>query len=126
MPFITGWLWWSVAALRIFVSTFVFKGPFGLMLYCTSHRPFFKPDYTWMNYYLPWVLTPFFGHTPETYYSHHIGIHHPENNLEDNESSTIHMVNANGAFADTDEAIAVLRRRTERVPLRSGNLEVAV
>ena len=89
MPFITGWLWWGVAAVHFGVSTFVFKGPFGLMLHCTSHRPFFKPEYAWMNNYLPWVLAPFFGHTPETYYSHHIGMHHPENNLEDDESSTM-------------------------------------
>ncbi|WP_080241212.1 fatty acid desaturase family protein [Spirosoma rigui] len=89
MPFVTGAVWWLVAALHFFVSTFVFKGPFGLMLHCTSHRPFFKPEYGWMNNYLPWVLAPFFGHTPETYYSHHIGMHHPENNLEDDESSTM-------------------------------------
>ena len=42
-----------------------------------------------LNNYLPWVVAPFFGHTPETYYSHHIGMHHPENNLEDDESSTM-------------------------------------
>lgn len=89
VPLITGWLWWTVAALHFMANTFVFKGPFGLMLHCTSHRPFFKPEYAWMNNYLPWVLAPFFGHTPETYYSHHIGMHHPENNLENDESSTM-------------------------------------
>ncbi|GAB3490789.1 hypothetical protein GCM10027341_02970 [Spirosoma knui] len=89
MPFVTGWVWWTVAAVHFYVSNFVFKGPFGLMLHCTSHRPFFKPEYGWMNNYLPWIVAPFFGHTPETYYSHHIGMHHPENNLEDDESSTM-------------------------------------
>ena len=89
MPFVTGWIWWAVAAVHFYVSNFVFKGPFGLMLHCTSHRPFFKPEYPWLNNYLPWVVAPFFGHTPETYYSHHIGMHHPENNLEDDESSTM-------------------------------------
>ncbi|QJW88406.1 fatty acid desaturase [Spirosoma taeanense] len=89
MPFLTGWAWWAVAAVHFYVSNFVFKGPFGLMLHCTSHRQFFKPEHTWLNNYLPWVLAPFFGHTPETYYSHHIGMHHPENNLEDDESSTM-------------------------------------
>ncbi|GAB3563927.1 hypothetical protein GCM10027578_08530 [Spirosoma luteolum] len=89
MPFITGWMWWAVAAVHFFISNFRFKGPFGLMLHCTSHRPFFKPEYGWMNNYLPWILAPFFGHSPETYYSHHIGMHHPENNLEDDESSTM-------------------------------------
>ncbi len=89
MPFVTGWLWWTVAAIHFYISNFVFKGPFGLMLHCTSHRPFFKPEYASLNNYLPWVLAPFFGHTPETYYSHHIGMHHPENNLEDDDSSTM-------------------------------------
>jgi fatty acid desaturase len=89
MPFVTGWIWWTVAAAHFYVSNFVFKGPFGLMLHCTSHRQFFKSDYDWMNKYLPWILAPFFGHTPETYYSHHIGMHHPENNLEDDDSSTM-------------------------------------
>ncbi|QIP17154.1 fatty acid desaturase [Spirosoma aureum] len=89
MPFITGWVWWAVAAIHFYVSNFVFKGPFGLMLHCTSHRPFFKAEYPRLNNYLPWILAPFFGHTPETYYSHHIGMHHPENNLEDDDSSTM-------------------------------------
>ncbi|CCH57284.1 fatty acid desaturase [Fibrisoma limi BUZ 3] len=89
MPFVTGWLWWSLALLHIYITTFTFKGPFGLMLHCTSHRPFFKPEYKWMNNYLPWIVAPFFGQTPETYFSHHIGMHHPENNLEDDDSSTM-------------------------------------
>ncbi|WP_020597633.1 fatty acid desaturase family protein [Spirosoma panaciterrae] len=89
MPFVTGWVWWTIAAVHFYVSNFVFKGPFGLMLHCTSHRQFFKSEYGWMNNYLPWIVAPFFGHTPETYYSHHIGMHHPENNLEDDDSSTM-------------------------------------
>lgn len=89
MPFVTGWVWWTVAAVHLYISTFVFKGPFGLMLHCTSHRQFFKSEYDWMNKYIPWIVAPFFGHTPETYYSHHIGMHHPENNLEDDDSSTM-------------------------------------
>lgn len=89
MPFLTGWAWWAVAFLHLCFSNLGIKGPFGLMLHCTSHRQFFKSEYNWMNYYLPWVLAPFFGHTPETYYSHHIGMHHPENNLEDDDSSTM-------------------------------------
>lgn len=89
MPFITGALWWGIAAVHFYISNFVFKGPFGLMLHCTSHRQFFKSEYDWLNKYIPWILAPFFGHSPETYYSHHIGMHHSENNLEDDESSTM-------------------------------------
>ncbi len=89
LPFITGWLWWLIAAAYFYYNNFAYKGPFGLMLHCTSHRPWFKSKYKWMNLYLPWVIGPFFGQTPETYFSHHLGMHHPENNLEDDISSTM-------------------------------------
>lgn len=89
MPFISGWLWWVIAVAYFFMNNFVFKGPFGLMLHCTSHRQFFKKKYQALNYYLPWFVGPFFGQTPETYYSHHIWMHHPENNLPEDKSSTM-------------------------------------
>lgn len=89
MPFVPTWLWWLMAVAYLFVNNFVFKGPFGLMLHCTSHRIFFKKKYQIFNYYLPWIVGPFFGQTPETYYSHHIWMHHPENNLPEDKSSTM-------------------------------------
>lgn len=89
MPFITGAAWWALALVYAYLNNFAFKGPFGLMLHCTSHRALFKKEYDYMNNYLPWVIAPFFGHSPETYYTHHIGMHHAENNLEDDESSTM-------------------------------------
>lgn len=89
MPFVTGWVWWVLAAVSLFINNITFKGPFGLMLHCTTHRPFFKERYARLNHYLPWVLAPFFGQSPETYHAHHIGMHHTENNLEPDESSTM-------------------------------------
>jgi len=89
MPFIDGWIWWALAVFYLILNNFVFKGPFGLMLHCTSHRAFFKKKYQVFNYYLPWIVGPFFGQTPETYYSHHIWMHHPENNLPEDKSSTM-------------------------------------
>ena len=89
LPFVTGWAWWALVLGYQYVNNIKFKGPYGLMLHCTSHRPMYKPAYAFMNNYLPWVVGPFFGHTPETYYSHHIGMHHAENNLPDDESSTM-------------------------------------
>lgn len=88
-PEIKGWLWLLCALAFTYLNTFTFKGPFGLMLHCTSHRAFFKKEYNILNYYLPWIVAPFFGHSPELYYAHHIGMHHPENNLKDDESSTM-------------------------------------
>lgn len=87
--FVSGWIWVILALIYFFFNNFYFKGPFGLMLHCTSHRPFFKREYNWMNSYLPWVVAPFFGHTPETYFVHHIGMHHVEGNMEEDDSSTM-------------------------------------
>lgn len=89
LPFIHGWLWWLITSLYLYYNNYI-KSPFGLMAHCTSHRPWFKKEYGFLNNYLPWVLGPFFGQSPETYYSHHIAMHHPENNLEEDVSSTMH------------------------------------
>jgi len=89
MPFVTGWMWWTVSFLYFLVNNFVYKGSFGLMMHCTSHRKWFKKEYGIFNLYLPWFLGLFFGQTPETYFSHHIGMHHPENNMPEDGSSTM-------------------------------------
>ena len=83
------WLWMLLAGVYFWLNNFVYKGPFGLMFHCTSHRPLFKKKYGFLNYLHPWIIAPFFGHSPETYYTHHVGMHHAENNLEDDESSTM-------------------------------------
>ncbi|MEP7264181.1 MAG: fatty acid desaturase [Bacteroidota bacterium] len=89
LPFVTGWLWIVIAVLYHYYNNIIYKGPFGLMLHCTSHRVLFKQKHHKLNYIIPWFLAPFFGHSPETYYAHHIGMHHAENNLEDDDSSTM-------------------------------------
>jgi len=89
IPGLNNWMWWTAAIAYQFLNNVTFKGPFGLMLHCTSHRVFFDRKYQFLNHYLPWVIGPLFGQTPETYYSHHIGMHHPENNMPEDESSTM-------------------------------------
>jgi hypothetical protein len=59
------------------------------MLHNTSHRVLFKRKYGFLNKLIPWVLGPFFGETPESYFAHHVGMHHPENNLSEDLSSTM-------------------------------------
>jgi fatty acid desaturase len=86
--FVPGWFRWWLAAVHLGVYVH-FVGPFVLMLHNTSHRSLFRKSYGWMNQYIPWVLGPFFGESPETYFAHHVGMHHPENNLEDDLSSTL-------------------------------------
>jgi hypothetical protein len=79
--------WWlGIVHLGLYMY---FVGPFILMLHNTSHRRLFRRPWGWMNQYIPWVLGPFFGESPETYFGHHVGMHHPENNLDDDLSSTM-------------------------------------
>ncbi len=80
--------WWL--ALIYYVMNFAFfQGPFILMLHLTSHRPFFKKENSFFNNYIPWILGPLFGETPESYFAHHLGMHHAEENLPDDDSSTM-------------------------------------
>jgi hypothetical protein len=60
-----------------------------LMLHNTSHRRLFKRKYSALGYYIPWILGPFCGETPETYAVHHITMHHAEGNLPKDLSSTM-------------------------------------
>jgi len=80
--------WW-MTPVYVAVTIGYFFPPFTLMLHCTSHRPLFRKRYEAMNFIIPWVLGPFFAQTPGTYAAHHIGMHHPENNLWDDESTTL-------------------------------------
>jgi len=65
------------------------SGRFVLLLHCTSHRKLFKESYSFMNRWTTWILGPFFGQTPNTYYCHHIMMHHVENNGLGDLSSTL-------------------------------------
>ncbi|QIL75790.1 fatty acid desaturase family protein [Hymenobacter sp. HDW8] len=89
IPGLPNWIWWSAAVLYHFLNNVTFKGPFGLMLHCVCHRPLFKKQHDWLNMCIPWVIGPFFGQTPETYYTHHMGMHHAENNMPEDTSSTM-------------------------------------
>jgi len=80
---------WPLAAAYTLMNVSLFLDRFILMLHNTSHRPLYRRRYRWLNHWIPWVLGPFFGETPETYYAHHVGMHHVENNLADDLSSTM-------------------------------------
>jgi len=82
-------LFWPLSIAYLLINAFVFLDRFILMLHNTSHRMLFKREHGWLNYYIPWVLGPFLGETPETYFAHHLGMHHPENNLPKDLSSTM-------------------------------------
>lgn len=71
------WLGWGLGFLDRFI----------LMLHCTSHRNLFRNQR--LNLVIPWIVGPFYGQTPESYFAHHMGMHHPENNLPTDLSSTM-------------------------------------
>lgn len=84
------YIWWPAAIFYTFMNVFRYKSRFTLMMHITSHRPWFKSEYNILNKFLPWILGPFMGQSPEAYFSHHIGMHHLEGNLEDDDSTTMH------------------------------------
>lgn len=88
-PLLTGVWWWLAAIPYFYVSQLYFKGRFGLMFHCICHRKCFKQPYQRLHDYITWIVCPLFGHAPEGYFSHHLGMHHIENNLEDDTSSTM-------------------------------------
>ncbi len=77
----------AVAYLLVLFLGFIDK--YTLMLHCTSHRPLFRKEFGWLNHIIPGLLAPFMGQTPYTYVAHHIGMHHVENNLAPDLSSTL-------------------------------------
>lgn len=89
MPFVKSWMWWALAVPYFYLAQLYYKGRFGLMLHCICHRKLFKKPYQWIHGYITWFVCPLFGHTPESYFSHHMGMHHVENNLPDDTSSTM-------------------------------------
>lgn len=80
--------WWLALVYFAYNSIFL-MGPYILMLHNTSHGLFFKRDYNFLNRLVHWILGPLFGETPESYFAHHLGMHHPENNLKEDLSSTM-------------------------------------
>ncbi len=87
--YVPGVFRWWLAVVYLGVNFLGFLDRYILMLHNTSHRVLFRPQWRLLNHYIPWVLGPFFGETPETYFAHHVGMHHPENNLEDDLSTTM-------------------------------------
>lgn len=80
--------WWWAVAYWVFLFV-VFLDRFILMLHCTCHRPLFNRRWKMLNHYIPWVLGPLVGETPEAYFVHHMGMHHKEGNLLGDLSSTM-------------------------------------
>jgi fatty acid desaturase len=64
-----------------------FVSPVILMLHNTMHRPFLK-KHKWFDRAHPFLMSFFFG-IPTGYREHHIGMHHAEDNMRQDLSSTL-------------------------------------
>lgn len=78
--------WW-LALIVWAVQLGWMSPPTILMLHCTMHRPFFNEP-KWLNRTIPFVMSLLFG-IPTGYAEHHVGMHHAENNLRADLSSTM-------------------------------------
>lgn len=78
--------WWLAPVLWA-VQLAYFGPPVILMLHNTMHRPFFKKARV-MNRVVPYAMSLLFG-IPTGYMEHHVGMHHAENNLRADLSSTM-------------------------------------
>lgn len=79
--------WWY-GAIYLAVVLLVFLDRFILMVHNVSHIPTFTKPFKWIITYINWVISPLFGHTPNTYFAHHVGMHHLEGNAPEDTSST--------------------------------------
>jgi hypothetical protein len=64
-----------------------YSAPVILMLHNTMHRPFLRSP-KWLNFVHPYVMSFYFG-IPTGYGQHHLGMHHVEDNLTEDLSSTM-------------------------------------
>ncbi|KAJ1560680.1 hypothetical protein HK096_007623 [Nowakowskiella sp. JEL0078] len=58
-------------------------------LHNACHRPLFKKDSWLLSLWIPYILGPFCGQTWNTYYFHHIKMHHIADNGPEDASSTL-------------------------------------
>jgi hypothetical protein len=79
--------WW-LGVVYVLVWN-AFGDRFTMSYHCTLHRRLFKKQYRACEILLDWVLCPFFGQTPGTFYVHHMGMHHIDDNLPHDLSSTM-------------------------------------
>jgi hypothetical protein len=79
---------WPLAGAYLAVVFGVFFDRFILTLHNIRHRRLLKPGIE-LDWVVDWVIGPLAGQTPWTYHAHHVGMHHVENNLWDDRSSTL-------------------------------------
>jgi fatty acid desaturase len=82
------WRYFSWKLVPLYVALWGwFAPPVILMLHCTMHRPFIRNP-KWLDRAHPYVMSFFFG-IPTGYAQHHMGMHHMEDNMGEDLSSTL-------------------------------------
>jgi len=61
---------------------------FILMMHYAEHYPLFKADLGFLRYFMCWVMAPFYGIPTGIYRTHHIMMHHKENNMFEKDLSS--------------------------------------
>lgn len=79
--------WWMAVGYLVLVNA-CFSLTFLVIIHFISHRPLFKREYAFLKHYVDWVIGPLFGMYPNAFYAHHVAMHHAENNLRPDLSST--------------------------------------
>ncbi|MBX3465957.1 MAG: fatty acid desaturase [Planctomycetes bacterium] len=79
---------WPLAAAYLAALFGLFFDRYILMLHATRHRRLFRPGLE-LDAWVDWALGPLAGQSPCTYHAHHLGMHHVENNLWADASSTL-------------------------------------
>ncbi|MEN0063865.1 MAG: fatty acid desaturase [Myxococcota bacterium] len=64
-------------------------GPTAVLLHMVSHRPLFNKTWSRLNHYIPWFMVLFYGMAPAGYITHHVGMHHVEENVGPDTSATL-------------------------------------
>jgi len=63
--------------------------PFITMYHDVNHRRLFRRERQALTAVLHWLIAPLYGLTPNTYYIHHVLMHHPSDNMSDDVSTTL-------------------------------------
>lgn len=89
VPRLVGFSPWILAVPYWALLFGVFFDKYILMLHNVSHRRLFKREWRWLANWITWGVGMLNGESPETYFTHHILMHHSEGNLPKDLSSTM-------------------------------------
>lgn len=80
---------WAVALVYLALIQ-RYSAPFAGLIHEATHRRLFAPRWAAVGtFVVEWIIAPSFGMSPYLYAAQHVGMHHAENNLEDDASATI-------------------------------------